>query len=49
VVEIARSGQNFEDLENDCRLTFWHALLRSWVLRDSLIRHVQAGGEYFGR
>jgi hypothetical protein len=49
VIEIARAGQNFEDPENDCRLTFWHALLRSWILRDSLVRHVQAGGEYFGR
>jgi ArsR family transcriptional regulator, arsenate/arsenite/antimonite-responsive transcriptional repressor len=48
VVEIARFGQNSEDPEYEYGLTLWHARLRSLVLRGSLVRQVQAIGEYFG-
>jgi hypothetical protein len=43
-VEIARFGQNAEDLEYDCGLAFLHAPLRTLVLSNSLVRPVQARG-----
>ena len=48
VVEIARFGQNPEDPEYDYGLTFWHAPLRCFALRDSLTRQVQARSEFLG-